>query len=336
MKQQNIATLRCAEFTVIAALTIAIAAIPALAQNAVLPTAREAASSPVFASRLHPTATPEAANKSLALVHSRTRTASLQGNLLYANGPVNGICDIQGCMVDAWTINFGFNVTNSFTGSGTVGGFNLAFWMFPGDTLGSVDWSVGATPFGSDLGKGTASVGAGNLTQQSLFTNDFGFNIVAVGITGLNVSVGGTSWVTLANAVVSSGDPVYWDENNGPSLAQENSVGTIPSESFNVTSGGPCLSDDPNRMQATQGAQAQSFKVIYNFTGGQEGVGPQGLTIDQAGNFYGTTVEGGNIGGSCNTFGFVGCGTVFKLSHEGAGWLFNPLYKFRGADSGNG
>lgn len=29
-------------------------------------------------------------------------------------------------------------------------------------------------------------------------------------------------------------DPVYWDENSGPSQASENSVGTIPSESFTL------------------------------------------------------------------------------------------------------
>ena len=43
----------------------------------------------------------------------------------------------------------------------------------------------------------------------------------------------------LANAVVSTGDPVFWDENSGPSQASESSVGTIPSEAFTInTSGG--------------------------------------------------------------------------------------------------
>jgi hypothetical protein len=30
------------------------------------------------------------------------------------------------------------------------------------------------------------------------------------------------------------GDPFYWDENSGPSLASESSVGSIPSEAFTI------------------------------------------------------------------------------------------------------
>jgi hypothetical protein len=44
----------------------------------------------------------------------------------------------------------------------------------------------------------------------------------------------GTYWVNLQNASVPSGDPVYWDENSGPSQASENSVGSIPSEAFTL------------------------------------------------------------------------------------------------------
>lgn len=44
----------------------------------------------------------------------------------------------------------------------------------------------------------------------------------------------GTYWLNLDNAVVNDGDPIYWDENSGRSLASENSVGTIPSEAFTV------------------------------------------------------------------------------------------------------
>ena len=44
----------------------------------------------------------------------------------------------------------------------------------------------------------------------------------------------GTYWVNLQNASVPSGDPVFWDENSGPSMASTNEVGTIPSESFTI------------------------------------------------------------------------------------------------------
>jgi hypothetical protein len=45
----------------------------------------------------------------------------------------------------------------------------------------------------------------------------------------------GTYWLTLENVLTNApDDPVYWDQNSGPSLASQNSLGTIPSESFTV------------------------------------------------------------------------------------------------------
>ena len=72
-------------------------------------------------------------------------------------------------------------------------------------------------------------------------------------------------------------------------------------------------------------AQAQTYKVIYNFTGGQDGASPEaGLTMDRAGNLYGTAYEGGGNNR----------GTVFKLAHKGSGWVFSPLYSFTGREDG--
>jgi uncharacterized repeat protein (TIGR03803 family) len=75
----------------------------------------------------------------------------------------------------------------------------------------------------------------------------------------------------------------------------------------------------------TQSAQAQMFTVLHNFTGGQDGANPiAGLTMDRAGNFYGTTTYGGNSG----------YGTVYKLIRKGSAWTFNPLYSFTGGADG--
>ncbi|MGA2373800.1 MAG: choice-of-anchor tandem repeat GloVer-containing protein [Candidatus Korobacteraceae bacterium] len=84
-------------------------------------------------------------------------------------------------------------------------------------------------------------------------------------------------------------------------------------------------------MMATQPARAQTYKVLYNFTGGTDGANPyDGLTMDAAGNLYGTASAGGCTGGACASD--AGCGTVFKLSHHGSGWIFTPLYAFQGDD----
>jgi uncharacterized repeat protein (TIGR03803 family) len=80
-------------------------------------------------------------------------------------------------------------------------------------------------------------------------------------------------------------------------------------------------------------AQAQTFKVLHTFTGGADGGYPYaGLTMNRAGNLYGTAGGGGNTGGNC---GNTGCGTVFKLAHVGSGWVFTPIYSFTGGNDGS-
>ena len=70
----------------------------------------------------------------------------------YNNGPINGT-------TDAWTINFGYIVSDSYVSDGsTVTGFSFGTWEFPGDTLLTVDWSItSAENGGTVFGSGTAS-----------------------------------------------------------------------------------------------------------------------------------------------------------------------------------
>ena len=85
-------------------------------------------------------------------------------------------------------------------------------------------------------------------------------------------------------------------------------------------------------VAAVPAVQAQTFTVIHNFSAGQDGGNPYaGLTLDKAGNLYGTANGGGITGGACGNYG---CGTVFKLKHTNSGWLLNPLYSFQGGNDG--
>jgi uncharacterized repeat protein (TIGR03803 family) len=78
---------------------------------------------------------------------------------------------------------------------------------------------------------------------------------------------------------------------------------------------------------ASQAAQAQSFQVLYNFTGAGDGANPySGVTMDKAGNLYGTAFGGG----------VAGNGTVYQLKHKGSGWVLNVLYSFTGGSDGYG
>ena len=59
-------------------------------------------------------------------------------------------------------------------------------------------------------------------------------------------------------------------------------------------------------------AQAQTYQVIHSFTGGLDGANPEaGLTMDRAGNLYGTTYNGGRSGDCPFGYPNSGCGTVF-------------------------
>jgi uncharacterized repeat protein (TIGR03803 family) len=69
--------------------------------------------------------------------------------------------------------------------------------------------------------------------------------------------------------------------------------------------------------------------VLYSFTSGPDGGQPYGgVTLDDAGNLYGTAVVGGS-GGSCVE---DGCGVVWKLTRSGATYTQSVIHDFSGAD----
>ena len=73
-------------------------------------------------------------------------------------------------------------------------------------------------------------------------------------------------------------------------------------------------------------ALASGTTVAYSFAGDDDGEYPStDLILDGAGNLYGTTVQGGDLGG----------GTVFQLSPSGrGGWIHTVLYSFTGGADG--
>jgi uncharacterized repeat protein (TIGR03803 family) len=76
---------------------------------------------------------------------------------------------------------------------------------------------------------------------------------------------------------------------------------------------------------AVAAASAQTYTVLHSFTGGGDGSEPSaGLTMDRAGNFYGTTIFGGSHG----------LGLVFKLAQKNSNWIITPLYSFAGGTDG--
>lgn len=146
---------------------------------------------------------------SLCLLPATTAPAAV----LYSNGPALGT-------LDAWSINRGQSVSDSFTLpiATAVTGFDFTTWSLHGDLATTVEWSVGTTEFGTDEGSGTAAV-----SNVFDFNNTDGFAVYSNTVTGLDLPLtAGTSWLTLKTSQGTSALPsIFWDENDGPSAAFE-------------------------------------------------------------------------------------------------------------------
>ena len=77
-------------------------------------------------------------------------------------------------------------------------------------------------------------------------------------------------------------------------------------------------------FKLTPSGSGWTESVLYSFTNSPDGSGPfSGVTFDQNGNLYGTTVGGGN-----------NYGTVYQLTPSGSGWTEKVLYAFQGSNDG--
>jgi hypothetical protein len=161
--------------------------------------------------------------------------------VFYSNGAPN-------FTTDAWTINSGFSVSDSYLSgfpSGTdLSNLSFAVWQLPGDALTSVQLDHGTAAFGTDLGSSVLT----NPTFDNQGTNQYGYNVGVYTFNFADNTLGEcratTCWITLSNAVTTGSNPIYWDENSGPSSAFENTLGSIPSEAFTL-SGNPSPGTTP-------------------------------------------------------------------------------------------
>ncbi len=98
-----------------------------------------------------------------------------------------------------------------------------------------------------------------------------------------------------------------------------------------TSSGGPAGVGTVYRM--TRARSIVTERVLYTFTGGQDGAGPYGGVTVHGGVVYGATANGG--GTSCSG----GCGTVFALTKDPSSrsrFTEQILYRFQGGSDGSG
>lgn len=154
--------------------------------------------------------------------------------VIYTNGAISGASTDGG-----WTIDGSYSISDSFTVSetATLDSADIGLWTFPVDVPAALDWSIGTTPFGSDVASGGGPL---DNTQVGV---GFGYFAVWSSTFALDATVNpGTYFLTLQDAVTSGGPPVLWDVNNGSSTAYGNGIGNLAglygqtsnSESFTI------------------------------------------------------------------------------------------------------
>ena len=131
--------------------------------------------------------------------------------------------------------------------SGPVDSFHFVYWDASStDLLTTADLQLGTTSFGG---------GATTVAFSSTFltTNQYGYNVYQADASGLSIPwAGGAGYATLGNACSTSGcsvsNPIYWDENSGPSTAYENTLGSIPSEAFTISNAPSPTTPEPSSI----------------------------------------------------------------------------------------
>jgi len=170
---------------------------------------------------------------------------------IYDDGPINGT-------VDAWTLNFGFGVADTFTvsaGTSRMTGLSFGAWLTPGDVLQTVEVSMTSNPFSGT----TYFDQVVSFSQSNCATNSYGYNVCTeTGSFAGPTLANGTYWLNLQNATLNNNsDPVYWDENSGigctspgcPSEATCNDCiapGLLPAESFTLYGNSTATTPEPS------------------------------------------------------------------------------------------
>jgi hypothetical protein len=156
---------------------------------------------------------------------------------LYSNGTFDLSNNGVNGQYDSWNIFGGEAVADSFTLSAdsNLSGVNFGVWVLPTDkTPTSIDWAIipvtslgtDPNPFSVAYSATQASLATIGTPPPPLFVNNYGYGIDEEQF-NLNVALGaGTYYLVLQGAQGGGVGGVFWDENDGPSIAYDNIVGS--------------------------------------------------------------------------------------------------------------
>ncbi len=133
--------------------------------------------------------------------------------------------------VNAWTINFGFAVSNAFTvppQPPVATHLDFVYWdPSTTDLLTSVDMQIGSTSFGGTTHTFVVE------NRGLLGFNCLGYALQKARISFTSETIAPGGYVTLSNACTTSGcsvsTPIYWDQSSGSPTAYSNGNGSLTS-----------------------------------------------------------------------------------------------------------
>ncbi|HTU92413.1 MAG TPA: PEP-CTERM sorting domain-containing protein, partial [Gemmataceae bacterium] len=155
-----------------------------------------------------------------------------RAGILYANGSLNG-------QNQALQIGNSHQISNSFTltQTSTLTSVEVGLWVDHGATPTSLVWTISTQPAGnpppsyvpsaSILASGTAS-GSSLTNTLKISDNSFTSDVYDTDFS-LSVTLNpGTYYLSLGpNSTASDSGGIFWDDNNGPSVAYSSTVGNL-------------------------------------------------------------------------------------------------------------
>jgi uncharacterized repeat protein (TIGR03803 family) len=254
----------------------------------------------------------------LVLLGSVSQLAQSQTfNVIYNFTDVNaGVNPYGGPTLDRVGNLYGTTYLGGQTGNGTVYKLSHSGSSWTYTTLYSFQGSDGAGPGFGSLTFGPDGRPYGTAEGGGPFFIGVAFSVQPPAHACLT---GNCSWT----------DSILHNFGNGNDGAQPfNGVTFDAAGNFYGTTnlGGPGgLDGNGTVFEATRSGQTWTESVIYNFAGGTDAGNPvAGVSIDAAGNLYGTSSFGGAYAN----------GAVYKLSRSGSSWTETVIYSFQGASDG--
>jgi hypothetical protein len=187
----------------------------------------------------------------LALALFSTTPASGSPVVVFDNYPINGNLTSLGVVYTS----FGhYDVSDSFVADGsTLTGVNVGLVMQSDEVPVTIDWAIGTTPFGTDVGSG---IGA-TLTNTLFLASNVDGNVVYSSNFSLpNLApAAGTYYLTIINVSTNiPGGLVWWDVNSGAGIdAWDN----FPGGPVDLSAGTNCSDNTP-----AAGSCASAFQIL--------------------------------------------------------------------------